>query len=171
MSETDKYTFTQLYELVEDNGVYIDSSMLSKNALLTAIREHNIVIPDSDVNEVKWEPERGRYKIYHLVITRPVRFNIVEGDIIVFADKKRYMVTSIDAEDEEEDTCTVQLEDMDTLEIKTISAAELIKIVDETNMIYEKNKWIEFMCEVMQKQKQTKMKWQQFINGLQAKRP
>ncbi len=148
-SEFDGYTLMQLYAILQSNGVAIETSMLNKKAMLAAIKDNDISLPQKYLtthqDASRWTLETGILSnSYYLVISHPVQFVIMKDDMFIAPNKRTYSVENILLEDPSVGNgCIVILRDVQTKEAKIWTDLDIVFGLDCTEMVYIKSGWLD----------------------------
>jgi hypothetical protein len=141
--DIDGYTLTQLYAILQANGVTVETHMLNWISMIKAIIENNIHLPAKPINDDEpplWEVSFLADGIYAIEIYHPVKFCIMQGDILIAPDERSYTISSIELHN---DICHVVLSDNEINEQRILPAQEIVFCFDSEQMQYTTSKWLD----------------------------
>lgn len=160
-STSETYTMMQLFAILQNNGVHIETSMLSWKAMCNAVRDNNIYVPQKQMvwteqdDAPVWFIEKWDAEIYCIGITYPATFVIMVGDIFIAPNKQTFKISKIEIADPDmwylADTntiklgCRVVMENVDDLNKTEIynSATDFMHMFNCTDITYIRSRWFD----------------------------
>ena len=162
----DKYadcTLFELYELLHTKNIKIECPMDLETLAIMA-EKANIEPKDLEVSmPPNWVPEKGRYDEYCIRIqdeNNAVIFCIMETDSIKMHDGVKYEISEfflddkddvdagiyfIEDDDAARDMLAVRLIDLETNDEITMSAWDLLNLIDCEDIVYESSRWLNYV--------------------------